>query len=89
MTIISDPSDEYDVAKQAEIIDAIRDLQDNVLMIDKDNFIGTGSLIIKSSNGKFWAITASDVGGVSTSEIEIEGGLSGTTSAKRSQNPYA
>ena len=85
MTPLPDPPSEYSAAFQSELNNAIREIEDNSLKLNEDNFVDTGSLVIKSPNGKLWRLSVNDTGDIISSQTTTN--EDGTLSA-RGSNPY-
>jgi hypothetical protein len=84
---------EYSSASQAIISDVLIKADDQNFKLDQDNFCATGSICLQSQpNGKWWQITISETGTLSTSELLSTGTDARVDSEGRpviaSTNPY-
>ena len=62
-------SNEYRPAIQSELQTQLEKADQQNFKLDQDNFFTTGSICLQSDNGKWWQVTVSDAGALSTSEL--------------------
>ena len=90
--IIPPVTPEYDPSSQAILNDALIKSDQQNFKLDQDNFFTTGSICLQSANGKWWQITISETGTLSTSELLSTGDDARVDSEGRpviaSTNPY-
>ena len=84
---------EYDSSSQAVFNDTLIKADGQNFKLDQDNFFITGSICLQSQpNGKWWQITISETGVLSTSELLSTGANARVDSDGRpviaSTNPY-
>jgi hypothetical protein len=84
---------EYDVGSQTAMNDELTKADAQNFKLDQDNFFTTGSICLQSlPNGKWWQITVSETGTLSTSELLSTGASARVDSDGRpviaSTNPY-
>ena len=84
---------EYDSSAQSVLNDALTEADGQNFKLDQDNFFTTGSICLQSQpNGKWWQITISETGVLSTSELLSTGANARVDSDGRpviaSTNPY-
>ena len=84
---------EYDSSAQAVLNDVLVKADGQNFKLDQDNFLTTGSICLQSQpNGKWWQITISETGTLSTSELLSTGDNARVDSEGRpviaSTNPY-
>lgn len=66
---LPNPPAVYDDQYMFDLASLSVDTDRRALKHDQDNVIEEGSLILKSSNGKYWRINVGDTGTLSTTEV--------------------
>ena len=73
------PPSEYNAQYQAELTNNLRELEDSCLKIDEDNYLETGSIVLKdTSNNNYYKLKVTG-GSLSVTQVTTE----------QSTNPYA
>ena len=73
------PPKEYDSQYQAELTDNLRELEETCVMVNEDNYIETGSIILKdTSNNNYYKLQVTG-GSLTVTQVTTE----------QSSNPYA
>lgn len=81
-------TNEYRPEIQTELFNQLRKSDDQNMKMDQDNFLTSGSVSLQSANGKWWHITVSNTGDLTTTELTGNRIDSDGRPVIASDNPY-